>query len=151
ECVPNEPIVFEFMKGASGSTPYDWVSTSLPPLALMSQRLLDGLSGFSGWATYPVEVYGKHKERIEGYHGFSITGRCGPIDRVMGRKLWRDRPADGPFKHNRRFYYFDPSAWDGRDIFVPDGPGSIMILEPVMRALKRARITNIEMWHLPSF
>jgi hypothetical protein len=150
-CLGQAPLdqatVFEHF---SGSRAYDLLTTSVPPLKLVSQRALDTLRGFTGWRSYPVRVVGKDRQAIEGYDALAVTGRCGKIDRTKGRELWRDRPmAKGLKGHQRCLFYFDPATWDGSDIFVPEGMAYTFIVEEVMLALKRAKITNIDMWRLP--
>ena len=138
------PLAFEFMKGASGSTPYDFVSTSLPPLKLVSERVVAVLRDFTGWATYPVEVYGKKGELVAGYHGLAVTGRCGPIDDSRSRPAIR--PPAVPHGQATRMWiglYFDPVSWDGSDVFLPKGNGRTFITEDLKSALERAGITNV--------
>lgn len=145
EVRPDRPLIFDFKKGASGSTAYDFVGTTLPPLKLISDRVVEVLRSFSGWSTYPVEVYGKKGERIPGYHGLSITGRCGPID--DSRSQPRIRPPASPAGRATREWiglYFDPATWDGSDLFLPRGSGGTFVTEAVKTALERARITNVQ-------
>lgn len=145
EIRPQKPLVFEYMKGASGSTPRDLVSTSLVSLRLISDRVISVLREFSGWGTYPVEVYGKKGERIPGYHGLAVTGRCGPIDDS------RSRPAVYPpaVPQGRPTLvwiglYFDPETWDGSDVFLPEDSANIFVTEAVKEAFEKAKITNVE-------
>lgn len=151
EVAPVRSLVYKYdAEIGGGSRPYD-VITATPFAYLVSARLVGVLHSFTGWATYPVRVTGKKGESLPSYHGLAVTGRCGPIDRVMGRRLWRDRPARGPFTYNRRYYYFDPASWDGSDFFCTQGPGGFMVVGQLARALKKAKITNLELWRLPEY
>ncbi len=40
--------------------------------------------------------------------------------------------------------HVNPSSWDGSNLFVPKGSAFKLVTEPVMRALTRARVTNLE-------
>jgi len=53
-------------------------STCIPVMAISSRVVaLFREHGFTGWSTYPVRVFGRKGEPIEGYHGFAVTGRVG--------------------------------------------------------------------------
>ncbi len=73
-----DPLVFEW---SLGGVPRDVVGTECPPVFLVSDRTVQTLrnKSITGWRTYPVTVRGKGGDEVRGYHGFSVTGRCGPI------------------------------------------------------------------------
>lgn len=136
------PIVFE---PRMGGVPRDFILTGYASLFLISPRVIDLLhkNEVTGWSTYPVEVTGKTGEPLNGYAGLSITGRCGPPDKPNVRKPWHDPPrwSENPYEWMRR-PYFDPSTWDGSDMFVPTGTGHIILVDRVVTLLKRAKVTN---------
>jgi hypothetical protein len=33
---------------------------------------------FTGWKIYPIKLFDKKENEVEGYHGLSVTGICGP-------------------------------------------------------------------------
>ncbi|MFQ5423999.1 MAG: hypothetical protein ACE5F9_08465 [Phycisphaerae bacterium] len=141
---PDKPLVFEFFKGASGSTAHDFVSTGFAALLLVSNRVVKVLAGFTGWTTYPVEVYGKNGELIAGYHGLAVTGRCGPIDDARSRPAIQ--PPAVPAGRPRPIWiglYFDPATWDGSDIFLPQGNEGTFVTRPVKMSLEEAKATNV--------
>jgi hypothetical protein len=39
--------------------------------------------------------------------------------------------------------YFDPGTWDGSHIFLSKGTTFICVVEPVKRALVRAKVKNV--------
>lgn len=138
------PMIFHFMKGASGSTAYDLISTAMPPLLLVSDKVIAVLRGFSGWTTYPVQVHGKKGELIPGYHGLAVTGRCGPFDYTKSTPRICEPPV--PQGRRARIWFglcFDEKTWDGKDIFVPEGTRMKVVVEAVKEALEKAKITNI--------
>ncbi|RMG23878.1 MAG: hypothetical protein D6732_24330, partial [Methanobacteriota archaeon] len=142
EILPEKPIRFRYH---SGSKPYDLIGTTYAPLYLVSDCVIHVFEqeGFTGWLTYPVEVYGKKGERLEGYHGFAVSGRCGPIDNTLSRREWRPAPPGGNPYLAWIGLYFDLSSWDGSDIFVPVSSGYIIVVERVKEALERVGITNV--------
>lgn len=146
---PQRALRFDFMKGASGSTVNDFISTSLPPLVLVSNRVVEVLGAFTGWTTYPVEVYGKRGESIPGYHGLAVTGRCGPIDDSQSRLVIEPPPV--PQGRPRKKWvglYFDPKTWDGSDLFLPESGGGTFVTEGVRTAMESAHISNVRFTRL---
>lgn len=145
EVRPTAPVEFRYQKGASGSTVCDLISTSAPPLVLVSDRLLSTLRGFTGWATFPATVLGKQGEVIPGYHGLVVTGRSGPIDDTRSRPQVCPPPVPGG-RTTRQWFglFFDEQTWDGSDLFVPEDTALTVAVERVKRAFEAARITNSE-------
>lgn len=74
----NFPIVF---KHKSGNEFTDILTTGWTNLFLISNRLKETLTKhhFTGWCTYPIILQDKKGNKIEGYHGLSVSGRSGPI------------------------------------------------------------------------
>lgn len=142
---PNQTLIFDFMKGASGSTINDFIGTSTPPLTLISDRVVEVLQPFKGWATYPVEVYGKKGELIPGYHGLAITGRCGPIDDSKSKAVWIPPPVPEGKPYRKWIgLFFDPATWDGSDVFLSSTGGGMLITDAVKTAMQRAKISNVK-------
>ena len=143
---PSLPILFEYKKGASGSKPYDFVGTTWAILDLISDRVVEALKPFTGWATYPVTVYGKKGELIPGYHGLIVSGRCGPIDNSRSEpRICAPPVPEG--RWSRRWFglYFDEKTWDGSDIFAPEDTALTVVVEAVRWALRKAKITNVKL------
>lgn len=151
DALPDEPLI---CRHHMGGRPRDLVGTGYGTVDLLSDRVISILrdSGFTGWKTFPVEVYGKRGERIEGYHGFSVTGRCGPIDWSKGKKVRKPPPV--PWGEGYDAWvgmYFDPATWDGSDIFVPEETAYTIMVERVVTALKKAKVTNMTFKPLTEF
>jgi hypothetical protein len=53
---------------------------------LLRKRVFEALrqNSFSGWRSYPVQVFGKDKDEIDGYEGLQITGRSQEQDKSRG-------------------------------------------------------------------
>jgi hypothetical protein len=129
-----------------GKTPYDLVGTGFAAFHLISDRVVASLrgEGFTGWRSYPAAVHTKGGEVISGYQGLVVTGKCVPTDPTAAREALAPPPnRRGQSTLVRQGLYFDPATWDGSDLFVPEGTGWIIVMEPVKEALTRARVTNI--------
>jgi len=90
EWQPPEPVAF---KAYMGGSPADFLWTGFPPLFCVSQRVIDLLeeNQFTGWSTYPVEVYDRHGGKLPGYHDFAITGSA--VRRDLSRSQIITKPA----------------------------------------------------------
>ena len=114
---------------------------------LISGHVIGALrqGSFTGWTTYPVELYDKKGVRIPDYHGLAVTGRCGPIDRSRSRKVRRRPFVPGAVPPD--FWvglFFKDDRWDGADIFLSEGTGYIIVAERLKNALESLRIPNIK-------
>ena len=113
---------------------------------LVSGRIVTLLrdGGFTGWNTYPIELHDKRGEAMPGYHGFSVAGRCGPINHSRSRKAWR-----GPLVPKGRKFevycgmFFEDDQWDGSDIFLPRTSAFIIVAERLKQALEEMKIRNV--------
>lgn len=152
EKLPTVPLVGRCLQGGS---PRDVVATGYAALDLFSDRVIQVLrdGGFTGWTTYPVEIYGKNGVRIDGYHGFAVTGRCGPVDWSKGKKVRKPPPVpQGQGYDAWMGLYFDPYSWDGSDVFMPEGGATCnIVVERVKLVLEKAKVTNIRFKPLTEF
>jgi hypothetical protein len=128
----------------SGGQATDFLWCALTPLVVVSERVVRLLQDlrFTGWATYPVDVYDRKGVRLAQYHGFAVTGRAGKRDRTRSMVVSRPAPGPGgrPYQVYRGFY-FDEGPWDGSDIFLA---GGLTVTRcPVQEAFKRARVSNV--------
>jgi hypothetical protein len=129
--------------------PSDVVWTTCGHPLIVSARVIRILKdhGFTGWATYPVEVSDKSGDVIEGYVGLAITGRCDRADITLSSVVLREFPA-GWFP-SFRGQYFDIDAWDGSDLFMerPDDRGDFTLhryaTARVARALHREKVRQL--------
>jgi hypothetical protein len=143
EVIPERPLVF---KQNMGAKPKDFVGTGDVGIDLLSSRTIGVLkeNGFSGWNSYPVKLLNKKGRLIPGYHGFAVTGQCGSVDNSKSQRVLKLIP-----KHPEGQMpvwiglYFDPSTWDGTDIFRPNGTVHTFVVEKVKEAFEQAKITNV--------
>lgn len=141
ETILSSPLQFHHHMG---SRPTDILDTG-HVIPLISDRVFNILQddGFSGWSTYPVEVFGKGGARLPGYHGLMVTGRCGPIDQSRSRIIVKPPPVPtGRHYQVRLGLYFDPASYDGSDLFLPEGTAFILVTERVKKALENAKCSN---------
>jgi len=95
-------------------------------------------AGITGWPGFPVEVIAKDGTSCTDFHLLAIHGRCGPLDLTWSAIELCQFPG-GWFPYFRG-HFFDPSSWDGSDIFMHrrDTRGNV----PSMRMLS-ARAANL--------
>jgi hypothetical protein len=140
--IPTDKVELRWEMGKN--TPGDIIWTTLAVLVIVSKRVITIFhdEGFNGWSTYPVTVYDKAGNTVDGYVGLSVTGRCGNIDNSQSQVIERQYPG-GTFPMHRGLY-FNSEEWDGSDVFCEKGKsGWIFITEKVAEALRRANIKNM--------
>ena len=131
---PSAPLRVEWGGGARTPSDVVWPGLFSP---LISARVRDLIAPFTGWTTYPVELYDGWGTHVPGYAGLAFAGRCGravsDLSRVEGNGV--------------RAHYvglrFDPGSWDGSDFFVPERSRRLVITRSVGEALRRAKVGNV--------
>lgn len=138
--VPASPVRIEW--GSGKRKPADIIWLGVAELAV-SPMFLDTVKQFTGWSTYPVEVYDGWGSLEPGYAGLAITGRCGRmlhnLSRVEGEGKWAEYVG----------LEFAPETWDGSDMFYPSIGAGAIISKPLHDALRKAKITNYLATPLP--
>lgn len=96
--------------------------------------------GITGWGTYPLEIFkkGKSKEKIEGYHGLKVSGRCG--DRDEDRSVVVQQIYPYMFENKLKGTYFKNDEWDYSDFFMLNGGGYIFVTQRVKELLIREKV-----------
>ena len=134
EAVPAEPLRIAWSAGSM--TPEDLVWIGVKQF-VASPRCLEVLAGFTGWRTYPVEVYDGGGMLVPGYAAIAVTGRCGRVLSDLTRE-----EGEG-IRANYVGLVFSPNEWDGSDIFFPlYGVGPIATAS-LREAMRSAKITNL--------
>ena len=115
-------------------------------LHLISDRFKNILneSGLTGWKSYPILLYDKKGRQIEGYNGFSITGRAGNIQK------FDNPPTELGYSPKSSGCYFDFDAWDGSDIFLVL-PGYIIITKKFAEVLLNNKVSGIRLHRLTDY
>lgn len=132
EWLPDAPLEARWSMGKHKPDNIAWGCTSA--WLYLSPRVQELLQDqkFTGYSLYPVFMYDRAKELCPGYAGFSITGRCGPID--------NDRGKVAPGQEGEAFaehigLYFNEFTWDGSDLFCPAGINTYMFATEQVRNL----------------
>ena len=140
------PVIYHELKGgSSGKRMRDILDTRHPPLYLISDRFKVILeeSYITGWKSYPIALFDKKGNRIEGYNGFSITGRAGKMQK------FDQLPLEYGYSANADGYYFDIETWDGSDLFHAEGDMiDIFASERFIKVLVDNKITACEYYRL---
>jgi hypothetical protein len=142
EVRPPRPIPVRYAQGRGMPADVIWTTNAFP--FVVHKRVIDLLLDhrFTGWGTYPVELYGREGEPLPDYLGFAFTGRCGPIDGGRSEKVMKPRPlVVGPVWIG---VYFDEKTWDGSDFFTTsEQKGWTFVTEDVVKAFKKAGIKGV--------
>lgn len=149
ETTPPAPIPIYYAMGPTIPSDVIWTTSTYP--LIIHRRVIDLLldNRLTGWGTYPVEVYGKQGEFCPDYVGFSVVGRCGPLDGGRSVEIMRQMP--GGLFPGWRGIYFNEASWDGSDFFTTtDWLGFDFVTEDVVKVFKRARIKGVEFEPLDS-
>lgn len=138
------PLVF---KQEYGNKLADILDTGWASLYLISDNLKKLLehNGLSGWRTFPVAVLSKEGREIEGFHGLSITGRCGAIDFTKTEIIKKALVPGGPMGEFYKGLPIDIETWDNSDFFIPDNYFGIIISKQAFEILNGSHLSNIHL------
>ena len=136
------PIVFRQSK-TFGSKIHEINPSDGVCYPIVSDRVISILenNGITGWKTYPIILYDKHGNRLDGYNGFYV-------DVMKGMGLDFEPPQDRCDKTTEDWKWIvtkrgwlDITNWDGRD-FTRAGWG-IIVTERVVNLFKKEKVTGI--------
>lgn len=141
------PVVF---KQEYGKKLQDILDTGWPSLYLISDKMKAVLeeNALTGWKTFAVKVLDKQGQAIQGYHGLSITGRCGKIDYNKSEIIEKRLVPTGPLVKYYKGLHIGLDEWDGTDFFLPEKYFGIMTTQAAAEALKKNKLTNIRLENL---
>ena len=144
----NFPVAF---KQEYGKKFADILGTGWPSLYLISDRMKSILeeNKLTGWKVFPIKLYDKKGNEIQGYHGFSITGQCSPVDFGKSEIIEKRLVSHGPLCKYYKGLIVD--GWDGSDFFTPEGTYETLMTKKAADALKKNKITNLRMKNLADF
>lgn len=143
----NFPVLF---KHEYGKRLEDVLDTSTAVLYLISDKMRNVLehNNLTGWKTFPVTILDKDGREVVGYHGFSIIGRCGPVDYKKCEIIEKRFVPTGPLGKYYKGLYIGLDEWDGTDFFLPDKFRGIIITSKTASILKINKLTNINLKNL---
>jgi len=147
----SRPVIVQWAMGSAKPSQVIWTTMGVVVIVAESVIQLLQSHGFTGWSHYEVSVHDKQGQRVPGYSGLAITGRCGKIDYSRTIQVPRIRPA-GIFPIGKGLY-FDEDSWDGSDLFMPSDPkfGYKFMVDAVKKAFERAKIRNVHFTSLDQF
>ncbi len=145
------PIVWREDRYESGKKMRDILDNRSVSFFLISDRLKKVLedNNITGWKCYPIIIYDKKGNLVEGYNGFSVTGRSGemlydtPSGETDNFSTWQRSKGVGR--------HFNINTWDGTDIFNPINTNMIIVTEKVINLLKEHHITACTYVKLPDY
>ncbi|MBI2854648.1 MAG: hypothetical protein HYX87_07000 [Chloroflexi bacterium] len=140
--LPSEPIV---LRVRMGGVLREFLWSTYVGYICVSQRVVDLLKqhDFTGWATYPVKIYGREGQAIEGYHGFAITGPQLEWDRSLSQIVTKRVPWGKGSDDCYVGLLFHLAEWDGSDFFWVGG--SKVVTGRVARSFKKDKVTNVRL------
>lgn len=141
------PVLF---KQEYGNKLADILDTGWSSLYLISDKMKTLLENnlLTGWKTFPVKVSSKEGKEIEGFHGFSITGRCGLVDFTKAETITKELVPGGPMGEFNKGLYFDIEAWDKSDFFIPENYFGIIVSKKASEILSNSNLSNINLLNL---
>jgi len=144
------PIVF---KQEFGKKNEDLLDTGWPNLYLISDKLKSVLvdNNITGWKTFEVIVLDKKGSEIEGYHGLSIIGRCGPIDFDKSEIIHKQLAPNAPISTYYKGVSFDVEKWDQSDVFLSEKNFRILVSDKVAELVIKNKLTNINLINISEY
>lgn len=144
------PVVF---KQEYGKKLNDMLGIGWPGIYLISDKMCSILeeNQFTGWKTYPILLLDKKCNIVKGYQGLSITGRCGSIDYKKSKIIEKSTVEGGPISKYYIGLHVGLDKWDGSDFFLPVQFHGTIITSRVAEALKKNKLTNIELENLADY
>ena len=141
----NFPIIF---KQEGGNRLNDLLDTGYAGLYLISDRMKAILetAKLTGWKTFPIMLYDKKRNEIPNYHGFSTTGKSGPISYDNCEIIEKRYVPNGPICKFYKGLFID--KWDGSDFFTPEGNYGTFITKKAADVLKEHKISNLRLENL---
>ena len=129
------PIVFRQNKEETGKRMRDFLDTRCPSFYLISERTINLLKDnkITGWRTYPIELYDKKGNQINGYSGFSVVGSGGSLGNLEQRR-----------KDSISHMQFFINQWDGSDFFSFEDTLFIITTQNVKDLFKKNKIDAVE-------
>lgn len=142
----NLPVVFAYNHGKKIR---DMLDTGHPLLYLISDRFKEILeeNHLTGWKSYSVNLFDKEGNEINGYHGISITGRCGDIDynkcEIIEKKM-----STGQVYKVYKGLYVGLNESDGTDFFLPGKSMKTIVTSRAAKLIKENKLTNVDLVNL---
>jgi hypothetical protein len=142
------PIVYK--QSEYGKKFQDVLDTGWTGLYLISDKMKTVFENnqLTGWKIFAVKVLNKQGEEIQGYHGLSITGRCGERDTSKSEIIMKQFVPNGPLIKYYKGLYVGLDKWDGCDFVLEEKTIGAIVTRKAADTLKKNKITNIRLENL---
>ena len=139
------PIIF---KQDFGKKLTDILSTEFSGFYLISDRMKIILeeTELTGWKPFPIILYDKKGNEIPKYHGFSTTGKSGPISYDNCEIIEKRYVPNGPICKFYKGLFID--KWDGSDFFMPEETCGTFVTKKAADVLREHKISNLRLENL---
>ena len=140
------PVIYHQEKYNYVKKARDVINPGFIHLLLISDRFKNLLeeNGITGWQTYPIELYDRKGNLVEGYNGFTIIGRAGDM------LTFDSPPEELGYSPKSKGFYFNVDLWDGTDIFHVR-PNFILITSRLAELLIKHKISGISIARLTDY
>lgn len=141
------PVIFEQYSGSKFRDILDTGSANLNIISGKFKQVLEE-NNLTGWKTYPITIFDRKDTEIKGYYGFSITGRCGPIDCSKSQIVEKQLVPNAPFAKYLVGQYVGLDTWDGSDFFLSEGNFSTIVSNRASTVIKENKLSNVRLINL---
>lgn len=142
------PILF---KHEYGSKFKDVLDTGRVNFFLISEKFKNILqeNKLTGWKVYPIKLVDKKGNEIFGYHGLSVTGRCGSITYNKSKIIQKKLVPNGPLVKFYKGIFIN--EWDTNDFFCPSDRYQIFLNANAANILTARGISNLSLIDLADY
>ena len=128
------PVVFRHKDGKKMRDMLDMRFDGNCFLISNRMKVLMEANRITGWKSYPVLVYDKKGNKIDGYYGFTVTGKGGEMKFLTP-------PNQIPYGESSHYCQWEQDQWDGSDIFRIR-PNYLIVTKRTMLLFKENKITS---------
>jgi len=128
------PVVFRHEEGKKMRDMLDMRFDGNCFLISDRMKLLMEKNLITGWKNYPVLIYDKKGNVVEGYHGFTVTG-------MGGNMRFLKSPNQILSSDSHKYCQWEQKQWDGSDIFRIR-PNYLIVTKRTMLLFKENKITS---------
>ncbi len=141
------PVIF---KQEYGKKLEDVLDTGWASLFLISDKMKAVLeeNALTGLKIFAIKLFDKKGTEIHGYHGLSISGRCGKIDYSKSEIIEKRLVPNAPLGKYYKGLHIGLDTWDGNDFFLPEKYFGIIITSRAAKILKKEKLSNIRIENL---
>ena len=130
---------------------YDQLEADPVLLKIWSDKTIAALkrNKCTGWVAYSIKMEGRVDTPANGYFGISVVGRAGPTKKELARPLsilphgYTSADAENAIS-GYCGQVFDPSTWDGSDIFLCGKSLVVFVHRRVLDVFEEAKLSGFQ-------